>query len=165
VKHFLVIDVIVSCLLISSYVKFIEIFPTWWPLFAIDTPLRVYFTFCTYALYLKFKSNQIKTEVKESSEKSSQKSLTVEKAPRKVVECGVLSIFDSFLGIASLEVSAYLYVAANIGCSIFALVYLLFIDPDEALNEEDILIYIIAFMINIAMLLNLLVAMKMVSLF
>ncbi|XP_070508918.1 uncharacterized protein [Chironomus tepperi] len=168
VKHFLVIDIIANCIVISGNIKFYEFYPNWLPYFIVDTLIRFYADFCMFSLLVKYKNNTKKQQQKQqkSSVKSLAKSATsinASKSPStrsssSTAAEGVMKIFDNFCGFFPLEMSGYIYCGFNFVFSIIAIV-LLFIFMD--LSEEKVVIFAIIFTVNAVILLALIVGIKM----
>jgi hypothetical protein len=175
VKHFLVIDVIVTIILISAYVRCYEFYPNFLPFYLIDTLIRFYSAFCTFSLYIKYREAQRATPKPPKKiliEEDSILVLPVQTKPPRPGGDGVLRIFDTFLCFVRLEIAGFLYAGLNIICSILIMLYLIVYLPmkrsedggEGGLGVLDIIIYVIAFLVNFAMTLSFLVGIKMVSL-
>lgn len=144
------------------------------PLFIIDVLFRFYSTAVIYSLLLKYRevARGVKKQKLEDYENSSNPDLPPPKTTTMANNDGVLKILDKFLWFIKLEVSAYVYVFVNIVGSIALMGYLVVYLPimggkkgkGVELKVLDLIIYIVVFVINFAMTLSLLMAVKMVSL-
>ncbi|KAL7012012.1 hypothetical protein ACKWTF_014569 [Chironomus riparius] len=169
VKHFLVIDIIATCTVISGNIKFYEFYPNWLPFFIVDTLIRLYSDFCMFSLLVKYKNNcsnekqQQSTVIDKSAStltatKSSSTSSSATRSSSSTAAEGVMKIFDNFCGFFPLEMSGYIYCGFNFVFSVVVIVLLLIFGE---LSEEKVVIYAIIFTINAVMLLALIAGIKM----
>jgi hypothetical protein len=163
VKHFLVIDVIVTVICASAYIKLLQLAPGFWPLYLIDILLRFYALFTIYSLLVYYNENLAKFNASTSSEEIDGE-VDIEKVvipvkPIRPVQ-GVLKIFDNFIGFVSLKACAFLFVVLNFLSSIGLLVYFLCF---EKFNELQLVMYLVCFVVNAVMVVLFVAAIKMVS--
>ncbi|KAG5668647.1 hypothetical protein PVAND_016582 [Polypedilum vanderplanki] len=160
VKHFLVIDVIVTIICLSGYIKMMELAPDFWPLYLVDLILRFYAMFTIYSLLVYYNEN-VRKSIASLSNQELEADPDVEKVlPVKHIRPvqGVLKIFDYFLGYMSLKASAFIFVFLNFSGSIGLMIYFLFF---EKFNEVQLVIYIVSFVANTIMAISLIGAIKM----
>lgn len=146
------------------------------PLFIIDVLFRFYSTAVIYSLLIKYRDEQRVIRLQKIDDyetASNQEGLTAPNMSTMANNDGVLKILDNFLFFCKLEISAYVYVVANILGSIalflYGVVYIPMMGGKNGKGVElqivDLVIYIVFFVINFAITISLLVGIKMVSKF
>lgn len=148
--------------------------PNLLPLFILDVLFRFYSAYAIYSLLLKYRDVQrdLKRQRLEDYENSSnQGDLPAPKTSTMDNNDGVLKVLDNFLFFLKLEFSAYFYAVINILGSLTFLLYRIVYIPIMGgkngkgvdLKIMDYVVFIVFFVINIAMTISLLVGIKMVS--
>lgn len=153
----------------STNVRLFELYPSYFPLYLLDTMLRLYADFSVFSLLIYYREKQrianipvISDQISELSHDSEKEVLPPPPINRYLIPQGVFRVFDSFCGFFMLKTSAYLYVILNFIASIGIMIYLIVFLPCD---EGDIVIYAVSFVLNAVMTATLVVALKTVRKF
>lgn len=159
--------------MISFYIRIYEYYPSWLPFYIIDTLARLYSAICMYSLYIKYRGATRTKKLEDIARINSTEiiiPLTNVKIKIMPGGDGVLRIFDTFFCFIRLEIGGFLYVVLNIICSILIMLFLIVYVPmmDEEvgggnkLEAIDIVLYVIAFIVNFAFTMSLIVGIRTV---
>lgn len=170
VKHFLVIDVFVTMTMISFYVRCYEFYPSWLPFYILDTLIRFYSAASIYSLYIKYRDATRLKKLELRSVEGSELKFPQNEVALSPGGDGAMRIFDTFFCFMRLEVGCYLYAVLNILCSVVIMLYLIVYVPmmenvegdGNELTILDYVLYVIAFVVNFAFTMSLIVGIKMV---
>lgn len=155
----------VTLICISAYIKLLQLAPEFWPLYLLDTLLRLYAGYTIYSLLVYYNDNVRKFNASASNQELEVLDPDIEAkvvVPVKHLRPvqGVLKIFDGFCGFMSLRTCAFIFITLNLLSSIGLLVYFLCF---EKFNEIQLVIYIVCFALNTVMIITLIAAIKMVN--
>lgn len=156
--------------MISFYVRCYEFYPSWLPFYILDTLIRFYSAASIYSLYIKYRDATRLKKLELRSVEGSELKFPQHEVALSPGGDGAMRIFDTFFCFMRLEVGCYLYAVLNILCSVVIMLYLIVYVPmmenvegdGNELTILDYVLYVIAFVVNFAFTMSLIVGIKMV---